>query len=80
MQFQMRKAYAHGKEIELKGTVETITGIALATGLDAYGEPDYEGTTEIDWDSQTSRTVNDSRVWMDVNGIEYLESDIEWRD
>jgi len=37
-----------------KGTIETITGLALLT-LDDDGEAEYTGETEIDWNNQIAK-------------------------
>jgi len=37
-----------------RGSVETLHGVALFDEIDAEGNTEYEGATEINWDSQTT--------------------------
>jgi hypothetical protein len=56
------------------GTVETVRGVALVSGLDENGEPIYGGETRVDWDSQESaRPADDDRglVWECATGHEF---------
>jgi hypothetical protein len=46
-----------------KGTVETVEGIALLD-FDEDGDADWEGTTEISWDTQKTITEEDGIVTL----------------
>src|SRR4051794_41149635 len=50
----------------MQGTVEQVGGIALARPMlqDGKVEPDYEGYTEIDWNSQVTLTKDGESLWM----------------
>jgi hypothetical protein len=37
-----------------KGTLETISGLALMT-FDAEGNAEYDGETKVDWDNQVTQ-------------------------
>ncbi len=46
-----------------KGTVETLQGIALfIEGASPNLETDYSGTTEVDWDSQSTNEDEDGNI------------------
>lgn len=51
------------------GTREILTGVAIINGISDDGEPDYEGTTEVEWDNQRSDTdVSGCRLFVDEKG------------
>lgn len=61
--------YIKGTTTELIGTLEAMTGTALVNGIDADGQPEYEGTTQVDWNGQRSVLAADgSMTWVDENG------------
>ena len=63
--------YIKGTNIALKGTLETLQGVALVNGLNPDGSPAYEGTTEIFWDVQRTVTHHRRLVWLDFDFNEY---------
>ena len=57
----------------LRGTYEVIHGVALASPTrnpDGSIEPNHEGYTEVDWDSEETETDpgNDEPLWECVRG------------
>ncbi|MFM5317391.1 hypothetical protein ACK36G_18970 [Aeromonas veronii] len=43
--------------------------MALINSISEDGEPDYQGTTEVDWDNQRSDTdASGCRLFVDENG------------
>lgn len=66
--------------IELCGTLETLSGVALVHSVEEDGAINYSGQTDIWWDGQQTVERNGQRVWVDDEGEEYLESEIEFRE
>jgi hypothetical protein len=67
---------------EITGTLEVVKGTCgvMAWSRDADGSLsfDYDGTgTEVDWDSQKTVTREGKRVFVDENGQEWTEDQIE---
>lgn len=64
-------------------TLERLSGRALIAPGSVRPEPgggfsfDYEGTTDIFWDDQRTVTQDDERVFLDEEGTEYLESELQ---
>ena len=51
------------------GTREILTGVAIIKSISDDGEPEYEGSTEVDWDSQRSDTdASGGRLFVDEKG------------
>ena len=72
--------YVKDTDIEVRGTLESVKGVALASGIDADGSPIYMGGTEMWWDEQ--RIVVDphgAAIWVDENGDTHPQSRIEDR-
>lgn len=68
---------------ELKGTVENVPGVALATftrNADGTVETEYVGETEIDWDGQTTETLEDEPLVVCEHGCTFPETEIDWGD
>ncbi|WP_429236537.1 hypothetical protein [Aeromonas salmonicida] len=43
--------------------------MALVIGIDDEGEPEFEGTTEVEWDNQRTETdASGGRLFVDENG------------
>jgi hypothetical protein len=62
-------------DTRITGSFERIYGVASIADFDADGEPNWEGGTDVDWDSQVTVTRNGERVWVDEDGDEYLDSE-----
>jgi hypothetical protein len=66
------------------GTAEIIFGVALILGADEPGEGrarftlHYQGGTEVDWDSQTTRTEQRERLFVDEDGMTWRESQVRF--
>jgi hypothetical protein len=57
---------------EIKGTLETLSGCALAYEFDETGEPNYQGETEIWWDEQKTVTNDKGQMlYLDEDGNEW---------
>jgi hypothetical protein len=62
----------------IKGTSERVYGTARVIGF-TYDrkrkcyEPDYEGGTDIYWDSQETILKNGKRIFIDANGDSWTE-------
>lgn len=69
--------------VEIAGTLERCPGVALLHLEDCKTLPDgkieiaYAGETKMFWDDQYTVTRNKERVFVDRDGTEYLESEIE---
>lgn len=57
----------------ITGSYERIYGVAQIIDFDDEGEPNYEGTTDVNWDSQETIMRHGERVFVDEDGDEYLE-------
>ena len=53
------------------GTAETVKATALITGIKPNGEPEYDGSVEVDWDSSTTVLREGKKVFLD-------DRDREW--
>ncbi|MEA3212310.1 MAG: hypothetical protein QOE70_5367 [Chthoniobacter sp.] len=66
----------------ITGTLERLSGRANIVPGSAREDPlggiefDYEGSTEIWWDEQSTVIRDDERVFLDEEGDEFLESDL----
>lgn len=61
--------YYSPKGVLIIGTREILTGVAIINGISDDGEPEYEGTTEVEWDNQRSDTdVSGGRLFVDEKG------------
>lgn len=69
-------------KVRIVGTLEHVTGVAGIVGArrDLNGtlefDLDYDGNTDINWDSQETVRRKSRRVFVDANGDEVLESNI----
>lgn len=75
--------YVKGTDIEIVGTLERITGVAVIAHArgDSLTDPTYAGDTRVWWDEQ--RTIKDDQgrpIYVDEDGCERTVDDIEWRD
>lgn len=72
--------YVRGTNVAIRGTLERVHGVARATGFRGTGAIDYVGDTEMWWDGAETVMRDGQRVWVDEDGDEHLESEIEERD
>ena len=66
---------------ELAGTLEAFDwAVALTTGvsreIDGTFEPGYEGTTDIDWNTQHTVYEDGQRVWVDEDNRLWREHEL----
>lgn len=59
----------------ITGSKERVYGIAQILDFDAQGDPNYEGGTDIDWDSQETIQRDGEDVFVDEDGDEYLRGE-----
>jgi len=69
-----------GLTIHLRGTLETVTGVALVQGRDSDGNPVYTGKTELWWEEEATVYRSGQRIWVDYDGNEWCDSEVEWRE
>lgn len=78
------RAFSKTTGYEVIGTVERMTGVAgishgsftrTSSGLDF----DWSGTTDVDWDNQTTLRNEHGRVFVDDERNEVNETDIVLR-
>jgi len=68
------------------GTAELIEGVARIRGALAPSagrarfELQYEGSTDVDWDSQTTRTRERKRLFVDEDGTLWPEDELTLRE
>jgi hypothetical protein len=74
------KPHLKGRNTHLRGTLETVKGVALVEARDTDGNPLYSGKSEIWWDELKTVYRNGERLWVDYDGSEFHESLIEWRE
>lgn len=76
-----RRVYVKETGKEVIGTYEKLHGVALVSGVDENGEPEYDGETKVDWESQkTVRNKKGERLWVDEDWNTVPESELEFRD
>src|SRR5690242_11799851 len=59
----------------ITGSFEQINGIANITDFDENGDPNWEGGTDVDWDSQVSVQRDGEDIFVDEDGDKYLRSE-----
>ena len=67
-------------DVAIVATLEQLVGtcdISEAEMVDGKLDITYGGYTDVDWDSQETFTDNGQRVFIDENGAQVLESEIE---
>lgn len=69
----MTKIMISSDGTRITGSLERLYGIAQILDFDDKGEPNYEGTTDVDWNSQETVMRDGERVFIDDDGDEYLE-------
>jgi hypothetical protein len=65
------KKYQSPKGDAIVGTVETLQATALIIGINDDGSPEWQGSTEIDWDSQATTMNGDKFVYICDVGEEW---------
>lgn len=64
-------------EIEIVGTLETLSGVALIGEVSSLADFEYAGETKVWWDDQRTVVRDGQRIFVDDDGEEYLESQVE---
>lgn len=64
----MTQRYKSPKGLEIIGTLETLSGCAIVSGITADGEPLYAGETDIWWDEQKTVSSNGRPLFVDDHG------------
>lgn len=61
------------KGVEIVGVLEEIRAVALVSGFnqrsDGGWDPDYDGESEVDWDSQRPKMENGAMMVVDEGGL-----------
>lgn len=76
----MKQAFVKGTNIQIRSILEQLVGVAVISGFDEDGAPEYAGETEVCWDSQESVLRGEDRVFIGEDNLEYLESECEFRE
>jgi hypothetical protein len=84
----------------MKGTLDTVQCVACAEALSdettdehEFSDPEYEGESDVDWDSQKTQTYQMTgkeaekawlnglkpRYWIDIDGNIHRETDLTWK-
>lgn len=74
------KPHLKSRNTHLRGTLETVRGVALVEGREADGYPVYTGETDIWWDELKTVYRSGERVWVANDGNEFPDSLVEWRE
>jgi len=61
------------------GTVEKLECVALITGFNADGRPEWSGNTHVNWGECEQEPIicDGQRVFVDANGDQWLESELK---
>jgi hypothetical protein len=62
------------------GTSERILGIAIANSFTQDGEPDYSGSTDVDWNTQETITREGKTLYMTDDGREVTLDECDYTD
>lgn len=72
--------YVKGSATRIIGVLETVCGVTPIRGFDPSGHIEYDGDTEVNWDSVATREHSDGTpVFVDRVGNEYHRDQIEER-
>jgi len=69
--------------VAILGTLETLSGRAEIADTEITRNPDgtfefeYQGSTEVFWDDQRTVVRNGQRIFLDENGAEWPEDQLE---
>lgn len=67
----MSKEYVSPTGKPILGTLEKLTARAEITGINDDGTPEYEGDTEVFWDSQETAELDGKVIFLDEDGYEW---------
>jgi predicted transcriptional regulator len=66
-----------GTDERIPGTAQIInSGIEAQQSVDGQYDIDYEGTTDVGWDGQETRTACGQRIFVDSDGGLWLEREL----
>jgi hypothetical protein len=65
---------------DIPGCVAYINGLADTQTVKGEFDIEYEGTTEVNWDGQSTRRQNGVRIFVDEGGTEWLETELTVKD
>jgi hypothetical protein len=78
----MKQLYAPNDKL-IVGTAETVRAVANTTGWSECGDPIYQGGSNVDWDSQSTRTLlvlgAETRIVVDEDGDEWPQTECTLR-
>lgn len=64
--------------VPILGSLERVYGVALIVLNDDDMSVEYEGTTDIEWNSQEGCYERGQRIWLTENWEEVPESKVDW--
>lgn len=76
----MRQLRCKKTKAPIVGTSEMVLGIALASGFERDGSAIYTGQTDMDWNTQTTRTRRGKELYMTDDGREVTFAQCEFYD
>ncbi len=77
----MKKAFVRGTDIEIVGTLDTIEARSDISGFgDGFEDPIWSEDGEVFWDSRTTQVREGKKLYLDGEGHEYVEDELELRD
>lgn len=77
----MRKAFVQGTDIEIVGALDMIEARADISGFGkGFDDPIWGDDGEVFWDSRTTQERDGKKLYLDNEGNEYAEDELELRD
>lgn len=79
----MKQLYAPNG-LKIVGTADTVKAVAQISGWEEDGEPIFAGGSDVNWDSQVTRTTfvegKETQIVVDEDGEEWPRSECTVRD
>lgn len=77
----MKQAFVKDSDIQIVGTLERLTGRGEISGFgDTFADVEWQGSTEVFWDEQKTVQRDGKDIYLDEDGNEYTEDQLELRD
>jgi hypothetical protein len=78
----MKQLYSPTDKL-IVGTADTVNAVANTTGWSDCGDPIFQGGSDVDWDSQVTRTLPvdgaETRIVVDEDGDEWPQTECTLR-
>lgn len=68
--------YVSPNNSPIVGTYERVYGVAVVTGITDEGDPVYEGSTDMYWNSQETVYSDGETLWVDEDGNKWVFSEL----